>query len=110
MAGGSDCIMPLHLSLLERVLARLNLLPVPLFDIPLAPGIARVLVVSCELGVFDALNERPLTLEALAERLHSNPPGLPFFFQLLVFTRYLRQRSGPFLQNPPGQTMARVTG
>jgi len=38
--------MPLRLTLLERVLARLNLLPVPLFDIPLAPGIARVLVVS----------------------------------------------------------------
>src|SRR6266700_4198426 len=94
MAGGSDCIMPLRLTLLERVLARLNLLPVPLFDIPLAPGIARVLVVSCELGVFDALNERPLTLEALAERLHSNPQGLQFLLQLLVSAGYLRQRSG----------------
>jgi len=86
--------MPLRLTLLERVLARLNLLPVPLFDIPLAPGIARVLVVSCELGVFDALNERPLTLEALAERLHSNPQGLQFLLQLLVSASYLRQRSG----------------
>ncbi len=86
--------MPLRLTLLERVLARLNLLPVPLFDIPLAPGIARVLVVSCELGVFDALNERPLTLEALAERLHSNPQGLQFLLQLLVSASYLRQRNG----------------
>src|SRR6266849_9182914 len=94
MAGGSDCIMPLRLTLLERVLARLNLLPVPLFDIPLAPGIARVLVVSCELGVFDALNERPLTLEALAERLHSNPQGLQLLLQLLVSAGYLRQRNG----------------
>ena len=32
--------MPLRLTPLEHVLARLNLLPVPLFDIPLAPGIA----------------------------------------------------------------------
>src|SRR5258708_33684307 len=93
MAGGSDCIMPLRLTLLERVLALLNLLPVPLFDIPLAPGIARVLVVSCELGVFDALNERPLTLEALAERLHSKPHGLPHLLHLLVSARYLRQRN-----------------
>src|SRR5215831_6387187 len=94
MAGGSDCIMPLRLTLLEHVLARLNLLPVPLFDIPLAPGIARVLVVSCELGVFDALNERPLSLEALAERLQSNPQGLHFLLQLLVSAGYLRQRNG----------------
>lgn len=86
--------MPLRLTFLEHVLARLNLLPVPLFDIPLAPGIARVLVVSCELGVFDALNERPLTLEALAEQLHSNPQGLQFLLHLLVSAGYLRQRNG----------------
>src|SRR5712691_5524357 len=96
MAGGSDCIMPLHLTLLEHVLARLSLLPVPLFDTPLAPGIARVLVVACELGVFDALDEHSLTAEALAERLQSNPQGMQLLLQLLVSAGYLRQHTGRY--------------
>jgi SAM-dependent methyltransferase len=86
--------MPLRLTLLERVLARLNLLPVPLFDIPLAPGIARVLVVACELGIFDLLNEQSLTVENLAERLHSDPQGLQLLLQLLVSAGYLHQHRG----------------
>ena len=76
--------MPLRLTLLERILARLNLLPVPLFDTPLAPGIAKVLVTACELGLFDTLSQRPLPLEILAERLECNPAGLQLLLQLLV--------------------------
>jgi len=84
--------MPLCLTALEHLLARLNLLPVPLFDTPLAPGIARVLVTACELGVFDSLSNGPLTLETLAERLQCNPQGLQLLLQLLVSAGYLRQR------------------
>ena len=68
--------MPLHLTALEHLLSRLNLLPVPLFDTPLGSGIAKVLLTACELGVFDALDQRSLSLEALAERLKCNPQGL----------------------------------
>ncbi len=84
--------MPLRLTALEHLLARLNLLPAPLFDTPLAPGIARVLVTACELGVFDSLSNGPLTLETLAERLQCNPQGLQLLLQLLVSAGYLRQR------------------
>jgi hypothetical protein len=38
--------MPLYFTPLECLLARLNILPASLFDIPLAPGIAKVLVTS----------------------------------------------------------------
>lgn len=86
--------MPLRLTALEHLLARLNLLPVPLFDTPLASGIARVLVSACELGVFDALSTQPLTLERLAERLQCNPQGLQLLLQLLVSAGYLRKRRG----------------
>ena len=86
--------MPLRLTVLEQLLARLNLLPVPLFDTPLASGIARVLVSACELGVFDALSAQPLTLESLAERLQCNPQGLQLLLQLLVSAGYLRKRRG----------------
>src|SRR5207247_1128618 len=56
--------------------------------------IGRVLVVACELGIFDILNERPLTLEDLAARLHSNPQGLQLLLELLVSSGYLRQHHG----------------
>ena len=59
--------MPLRLNVLERLLARLNLLPVPLFDTPLAPGITKALVTACELGVFEALSAQPLSLDDLAK-------------------------------------------
>ena len=84
--------MPLRLNLLERVLTRLNLLPAPLFDIPLAPGIARVLVTACELGVFDRLSKGPLSLETLAQQLDCHPQGLQLLMQLLVSAGYVRQR------------------
>ena len=86
--------MPLRLTLLEKILARLNLLPVPLFDAPLAQGIARALVTACELGLFDALSEEPLTLEILAERLDCHPQGLQLLLRLLVSAGYLRQHRG----------------
>ena len=83
--------MPLRLTPLEHLLSRLNLLPTPLLDMPLGSGIAKVLLTACELGVFDALNQYPLTLEALAERLKCNPQGLQLLLQLLVSAGYLRR-------------------
>lgn len=88
--------MPLRLTRLEDLLARLNFLPVPLFDALLAPGIARVLVTACELGIFDTLHQGPLTSKMLAERLQCNPQGLQLLLQLLVSSGYLRQRRGRY--------------
>src|SRR5438874_13143269 len=96
MVVRSHHLMPLRLTILENLLVRLNLLPVPLFDTPLAPGIAKVLVTACELGVFDALDKKSLTREALAEQLHCNPQGLQLLLQLLVSSGYLRYRHGEY--------------
>ena len=86
--------MPLRLTLLEQILTRFNLLPAPLFDTPLAPGIAKVLVTACELQLFDTLSTQPLSGEALAEQLHCNPQGLQLLLNLLVSAGYLRYRRG----------------
>lgn len=99
--GFADIVMKPDLSTfalvpLEHLLARLNLLPVPLLDTPLAPGIGKMLVTACELGVFDALCERPLSLEALAERLKCNSQGLQLLLQLLVSSGYLRRKHGHY--------------
>ncbi|MBV9710795.1 MAG: hypothetical protein JO011_07780, partial [Ktedonobacteraceae bacterium] len=82
--------MPLRLTPLEYILSRLNVLPTPLLDAPLAPGIAKMLVTACELGVFDALGKQKLTLQALAEKLRCHPQGLRLLLQLLVSAGYLR--------------------
>ncbi len=86
--------MPLRLTPLEHVLSWLNLLPVPIFDTPLGPGIAKALLTACELGVFDALDRQPLTREELAARLQCHPQGLQLLLQLLVSAGYLRKRRG----------------
>ncbi|HVB75015.1 MAG TPA: class I SAM-dependent methyltransferase [Ktedonobacteraceae bacterium] len=86
--------MPLRLTIPERLLEHLNILPVPLFDAPLASGLTKALLTACELGIFDALNAQPLSLDALAERLDCQPQGLRLLLQLLVSGGYLRQRRG----------------
>jgi len=84
--------MPLRLNPLEYILARLNILPTPLFDAPLAAGIAKILVSACELGIFDVLSKQELCLHTLAERLDCHPQGLQLLLQLLVSAGYLRYR------------------
>lgn len=84
--------MPLRLIAGEWLLERLNLIPVPLLDTPLAPGIGKVLATACELNLFDTLYEQPLTLEELAQRLECHPLSLRPLLQILVVTGYLRLR------------------
>lgn len=86
--------MPLRLTPLEHILSRFNLLPTPLFDMPLGPGIAKAVLTACELGVFDALNRQPVTREELAARLQCDPQGLQLLLQLLVSSGYVRKRRG----------------
>lgn len=88
--------MLLRLTALEWLLARLNLLPSPLIDTPLAPGIAKALTTACELGLFDALQGQTLTLDELAMRLECQPQSLRFLLQLLVVAGYLRERHGRY--------------
>jgi ubiquinone/menaquinone biosynthesis C-methylase UbiE len=86
--------MPLRLTLPERLLASLNILPIPLFDAPLAPGITKALLTACELGIFDALSGQSLALDTLAQRLDCQPQGLSLLLNLLISAGYLRYRHG----------------
>ncbi len=88
--------MPLRLTPFENLLARLNVLPVPLFDAPLAPGLAKMLVTACELNLFDTLGKQHLSLAELAQRLDCHPQGLQLLLQVLVSTNYIRYRHGTY--------------
>ena len=95
--------MPIRLTPIENVLSRFNLLPVPLFDTPLAPGIAKLLITACELNVFDMLSKRPLSLETLATMLECQPQGLQLLLQVLVSAGYLRYHHGMYANTPMAQ-------
>ena len=82
--------MPLRLTPLEYLLSRLNILPTPLFDTPLGPGIAKALVTACELQLFDALKKDALPLSELAERVQCHPQGLRLLLQILISAGYIR--------------------
>ena len=84
--------MPLRMTPLERLLAQLNLLPTPLFDTMLAPGVAKAVLTACQLDLFDALSEQPLSLPALAERVACQPEGLRLLVNILLAAGYLRRR------------------
>lgn len=84
--------MPVRLTFLESLLARLNLLPIPLFDTMLAPGITKSLLTACQLGLFDALSARPFTLEDLAGRVGCRVEGLRLLVDILHSAGYLRKR------------------
>lgn len=84
--------MPLRLSAAEWLLERLNLVPVPLLDTPLVPGVGKVLATACELNLFDTLCGHSMTLEELAQCLDCHPLSLRPLLQVLVITGYLRLR------------------
>ncbi|GCE14349.1 class I SAM-dependent methyltransferase [Tengunoibacter tsumagoiensis] len=86
--------MPIRLTVVESLLG--HLLPLPLLDTPLAPGLAKVIVTACELGLFDALGEKEEYLHILAERLECAPHGLQLLMQILVTTGYLRYQRGRY--------------
>ncbi len=95
--------MPLRLSMLERLLLRFNLLPAPLFDTPLAPGITKALLTACELHLFDELQAQPRSLEALAKRVVCQPEGLLLLVNILVSAGYLRYRGGLYRNSRAAQ-------
>lgn len=88
--------MPLRLTPLEHLLSRLNIIPTPLLDMPLASGIGKALVTACELGIFDALSRRPATPRELAQQLSCSEQGIHLLLQLLTSSGYVAQRRGVY--------------
>ena len=86
--------MSLRMTFPERLMGRLNILPQPLFDAVLAPGVAKAVLTAWELGLFDALSEQPLSLSDLAERVACQPEGLRLLVNILLPAGYLRRRGG----------------
>ncbi|HEY1357913.1 MAG TPA: class I SAM-dependent methyltransferase [Thermoleophilaceae bacterium] len=74
---------------LEWAVARSNAAPRPLLETQMAYTLARLIMVGVKLGVFDALVERPLTAEEVAERCDSSVVGMGKLLFALAGADYL---------------------
>src|ERR671932_646201 len=87
--------MPIGLSLIERVLLRVGVVPAPLVDFAHHAAF-RLLMAGYRLGVFEALDEGPHDLAALSARLGASPAALEPFLDLLGRLGYVSVRGGRY--------------
>lgn len=78
--------------LIERIVARLGLAPVPLVETQLAYTLARVVMVATKLGVFDLLAEQDATAAELAGRSESDERAMAKLLFALAGAGYLEER------------------
>ena len=83
--------MPLQLNLVERVLARLNIIPLPLIEVWIYWQATRTLQVAIRLGVFDALHKAPLSARQVARQVRASERGITTLLDALSTLGYVRK-------------------
>jgi 2-polyprenyl-3-methyl-5-hydroxy-6-metoxy-1,4-benzoquinol methylase len=89
--------MPKVPNLVERGLLRVGMVPSPILDL-IGAATFRSVAVALDLGLFEALAERPLRLDELAAKLAVSRDGASELTGVLVATGYL-ERTGTELRN-----------
>jgi 2-polyprenyl-3-methyl-5-hydroxy-6-metoxy-1,4-benzoquinol methylase len=87
-------------NLIERVLARTNLGPWPLVHTQMAFTLARVIMAATALGLFEALEQKPLPAEELARRCNTDPAATEKLLFALVASRYVKAHDGGYALTP----------
>ena len=88
--------MPIQPNFLEQTLFfTLNLGPGPVMDIWNGVGF-RIVLAAIRLGVFEALADGPLTAEALARQVKTDPRGAALLLFALESLGYVRQQDGAY--------------
>jgi SAM-dependent methyltransferase len=80
----------------ERFLARTNIGPWPLLHTQMAYTLARVIMAATRLGIFEALEERPLPPAAIAERCGTDARATEKLLFALAATGYAAARDGGY--------------
>lgn len=83
--------MLLRLTLLERGLHRLHLLPAPVVDVFASVLFGRALAIAVRAGVFDALRDHPLTSGDIAEKTGLHPEAVSVLAEVFVQGGYLKR-------------------
>ena len=88
--------MPIIPNILERfLLLKLNQAPSALIDV-FSPAGLRAVILASDIGVFDALENRPMTVDDLAERTSTDSQGLRHLLGVLEPFGYLRSKRGHY--------------
>src|SRR5882757_2379755 len=81
---------------MEWLAKRLNLVPWPLLETQIAFTLARSVMVSSKIGLFDALATAPATADEIALRCDTNPDGTAKLLPTLVASGYLHASGDTF--------------
>jgi SAM-dependent methyltransferase len=88
--------MVLRLTLLERALHCLHILPAPIMDTFAGVLFGRALAIAVRRGLFDALASAPMTNEQIAAATHLHPRALRLLLEACVVAGYLAHRNGAY--------------
>src|SRR5512137_2043156 len=88
--------MVLRLTLLERILHRLHLLPTPIMDAFAGVLFGRALVIAVRRGLFDALAAGPLTEQQISSRTRLHPHALRLLLDACVVGGYLAREESAY--------------
>lgn len=87
-------------SLVERMLARTNLVPAPLLETQVAFSMARAIMAGVKLGIYDALGAGADTAAEVAAACGTEREATTKLMNTLVGCRYLRHRDGRYALTP----------
>ena len=85
---------------IERAVLRLGVAPVPMLETQMAFTLARVIMAGVQLGVFDALGQRPLSADEVAERCGTNPEATGKLLFALAGAGYLKASGDSYELTP----------
>jgi predicted O-methyltransferase YrrM len=86
-------------NLIERGMARTNLGPWPILHTQFAYTLARVIMGATRLGVFEALEDRPLAAAEVAQRCSTDPEATEKLLFALAGAGYVEARDGGYALN-----------
>lgn len=94
-------------TLLERAALALGRIPEPIVEVFPPLVVARSLMAAARLGVFDALSERPLTLDALAAACHTDARATAALLSVVASVDYVHEAQGVYRLTPKAQRWLR---
>jgi len=87
-------------SLIERIIARMNVAPEPLMETQIAFSMARSIMAGVRLGIYDAIGTGARTAAEVAAACKTAPEATLKLMNTLVACRYLRHRTGRYELTP----------
>jgi hypothetical protein len=93
----------LKLTLLERLLHNLHLLPTPIMDAFGGVLFGRVLTIAVRRGVFEAVASTPKSIEEIAHATQLHPHGVELIVDAFVVAGYLKRSDEKYLVSEEGK-------